>query len=41
MNNSRRKVIHAISDIDDAEDYVSDVSNNLMYAISYLEDAMN
>lgn len=31
----------AISNIDDAEDYVGDISNNLMYAISHLEDAMN
>lgn len=31
----------AISNIDDAEDYVGDVSNNLMYAIAHLEDAMN
>lgn len=30
-----------ISNIDDAEDYVSDVSNNLMYAIYHLEDAIN
>lgn len=31
----------AISNIDDAEDNVGDVSNNLMYAISQLEDAVN